>query len=113
MAEHIRKLLHSTILYLPAQFLPPLVQFITTVVWTHLLDPATFGFVNFIISVQEIVAYAGLTGWTLFMLRFRERFREMERTAEKPLEELSAPELEQLWEAAKVKLGGAMKPEEG
>lgn len=76
MAEHFNKLLHSTILYLPAQFLPPLVQFATTVVWTHLLDPATFGFVNFIISVQEIVAFAGLTGWTLFVLRFRERFRE-------------------------------------
>jgi len=76
MAEHFRKLLHSTILYLPAQFLPPFVQFATTVAWTYLLDPATFGFVNFIISVQEVVAIAGLTGWTLFVLRFRERFRE-------------------------------------
>lgn len=75
MAEHFRKLLHSTILYLPAQFVPPLAQFAMTVAWTHLLDPATFGFVNFVISVQEIVAFAGLTGWTLFVLRFRERFR--------------------------------------
>ncbi|WBJ98773.1 lipopolysaccharide biosynthesis protein [Methylocystis parvus] len=76
MAEHIRKLLRSTILYLPAQFAPPFVQFVTTIAWTYLLDPATFGFVNFIIAVQEIVAYAGLTGWTLFVLRFRERFRD-------------------------------------
>jgi len=37
-------------------------------------------------------------------LRFRERFREMERAAEKPLEELSAGELEELWVGAKRKL---------
>jgi XTP/dITP diphosphohydrolase/ATP diphosphatase len=36
--------------------------------------------------------------------RFRERFREMELAAERPLEELSAPELEELWERAKKKL---------
>lgn len=76
MAEHLNRLLKSTILYLPAQFMPPFVQFVTTVVWTYLLDPATFGFVVFIISIQEIMACAGLTGWTLYMLRFRERFRD-------------------------------------
>lgn len=75
MAEHIRKLLHSTILYLPAQFVPPFVQFVTTIAWTYLLDPATYGFVNFVIAAQEVVAIAGLTGWTIFALRFRERFR--------------------------------------
>ena len=37
-------------------------------------------------------------------LRFRKRFREMERTAEKPLEELRPGELEDLWAAAKKKL---------
>jgi len=37
-------------------------------------------------------------------LRFRQRFREMELAATKPLEELSAPELEELWAAAKQKL---------
>ncbi len=34
-------------------------------------------------------------------LRFRERFRAMEQAAPKPLEDLSPPELEQLWEEAK------------
>jgi XTP/dITP diphosphohydrolase/ATP diphosphatase len=38
--------------------------------------------------------------------RFRERFREMELASERPLEELSAPELEELWAAAKRKLAG-------
>jgi XTP/dITP diphosphohydrolase/ATP diphosphatase len=36
--------------------------------------------------------------------RFRARFREMELTAARPLEELSAEELEALWSAAKRKL---------
>jgi MazG family protein len=36
--------------------------------------------------------------------RFRERFREMELAAERPLEELSADELETLWAEAKRKL---------
>jgi XTP/dITP diphosphohydrolase/ATP diphosphatase len=37
-------------------------------------------------------------------LRFRERFREMEVAAARPLEELSAAELEELWVQAKRKL---------
>jgi MazG family protein len=37
-------------------------------------------------------------------LRFRQRFREMERDADKPLEDLSPPELEELWARAKKKL---------
>jgi MazG family protein len=39
-------------------------------------------------------------------LRFRERFREMERAATKPLEEMSPDELESLWSQAKQKLNG-------
>jgi nucleoside triphosphate diphosphatase len=37
-------------------------------------------------------------------LRFRRRFREMERMAERPLEELAPAELEALWEQAKRRL---------
>jgi MazG family protein len=36
--------------------------------------------------------------------RFRDRFREMELAADQPLEELSPPELEELWACAKKKL---------
>jgi MazG family protein len=39
--------------------------------------------------------------------RFRQRFRAMELASERPLEELSAPELEELWVEAKRKLAGA------
>jgi uncharacterized protein YabN with tetrapyrrole methylase and pyrophosphatase domain len=41
--------------------------------------------------------------------RFRERFREMELAADRPLEELAPPELEELWMRAKRKLGGQME----
>jgi XTP/dITP diphosphohydrolase/ATP diphosphatase len=37
-------------------------------------------------------------------LRFRQRFREMELAAPRPLEELAPNELEDLWKAAKLKL---------
>jgi XTP/dITP diphosphohydrolase/ATP diphosphatase len=37
--------------------------------------------------------------------RFRDRFQQMEAEAPRPLEELSPPELESLWEQAKRKLG--------
>ncbi|MGA3264004.1 MAG: nucleoside triphosphate pyrophosphohydrolase [Terracidiphilus sp.] len=42
--------------------------------------------------------------------RFRDRFRAMELASARPLEELSPPELEELWEQAKRKL--AERPEE-
>ena len=38
-------------------------------------------------------------------LRFRERFRVMEETSDRPLEELKPEDLEELWAAAKRKLG--------
>jgi MazG family protein len=41
--------------------------------------------------------------------RFRERFREMERAAERPLEELAPAELEELWAGAKRKLAAEAK----
>jgi XTP/dITP diphosphohydrolase/ATP diphosphatase len=39
--------------------------------------------------------------------RFRQRFREMELASARPLEELSGPELEELWALAKRKLAAA------
>ena len=40
--------------------------------------------------------------------RFRERFRQMELSSARPLEELSPPELEDLWAQAKRKLAAAV-----
>jgi MazG family protein len=46
-------------------------------------------------------------------LRFRQRFRAMEMASERPLEELSAAELEELWVAAKRKLAEQSEMMEG
>jgi len=45
-------------------------------------------------------------------LRFRQRFGEMERASARPLEELSAAELEELWAGAKRKLAEPEPPAE-
>ena len=44
-------------------------------------------------------------------LRFRQRFREMELAADRPLEELSADQLEALWAQAKQKLASQASQE--
>ncbi len=43
-------------------------------------------------------------------LRFRQRFREMERSSQRPLEEVSPDELEALWAEAKRKLARSPDP---
>lgn len=67
-------LLRNTLFYLPAQFLGPLVQFAVVVAWTHLLDPAAFGVVTFVIAAQEVTALIGVVWWSHYMLRFRQRY---------------------------------------
>jgi MazG family protein len=44
--------------------------------------------------------------------RFRQRFHEMELASDRPLEEVSAPELEELWAQAKRKLAAEACPPE-
>jgi XTP/dITP diphosphohydrolase/ATP diphosphatase len=43
--------------------------------------------------------------------RFRQRFHEMELASDRPLEEVSAPELEELWAQAKRKLAAEAEVE--
>lgn len=74
MTDHSEKLVKNTILYLPAQFLTPAAQFATTVIWTYLLSPEAFGVVAFVIASQEAAAWAAVTWWSLFMMRFRRRY---------------------------------------
>lgn len=69
-----RSLVRNTLLYLPAQVLGPFVQFAVVVAWTHLLDPAAFGVVTFVIAAQELTALVGLVWWSLYILRFRQRY---------------------------------------
>jgi MazG family protein len=55
----------------------------------------------------EVDAEMALRGCNL---RFRQRFREMEQSAQRPLEELAPSELEALWSDAKKKLSACTKP---
>jgi O-antigen/teichoic acid export membrane protein len=77
-------LLRNTLLYLPAQLLGPTLQFVVTVIWTHLFDPAVFGCVTFVVATQELTGGLGLGWWSVYMLRFRKgcadaaRFRAMD-----------------------------------
>ena len=106
-------LLKNTLLYMPAQLLGPLLQFGVTIIWTHLLAPADFGVVTFVVASQEIVALIGIAWWSIFVVRFQKRyaegdarrFRTMERLARQrgvTLAEVPRPEMESFWERAKV-----------
>lgn len=67
-------LLRNTLLYLPVQLVSPLLQFTVTVVWTHLFDPAVYGIVAFVIAAQELTGGLGLAWWSVYLLRFRQRY---------------------------------------
>ena len=69
-------LLKNTLLYMPAQLLGPLLQFGVTIIWTHLLAPADFGVVTFVVASQEIVALIGIAWWSIFVVRFQKRYAE-------------------------------------
>lgn len=66
-------LIRNTLLYMPAQLLGPLLQFATTIIWTHQLDPAGYGVVTLVVAAQEITGFVGLSWWTLYVVRFSAR----------------------------------------
>ncbi len=66
-------LLRQTLLYLPAQVLGPLFQFIAIVAWTHFLTPVDMGVFALVVALQEL-AYTATTFWfTLYILRYHDR----------------------------------------
>ena len=74
-------LLRNTLLYMPAQLFAPLLQFVVTVVWTHLFDPAVYGIVAFVVAAQELTGGIGLAWWSIYLLRFRQRYADAARFA--------------------------------
>ncbi len=74
-------LLRNTLLYLPAQLFAPLLQFVVTVVWTHLFNPAVYGLVAFVIAAQEQTGGIGLAWWSVYLLRFRQHYPDTARFA--------------------------------
>jgi O-antigen/teichoic acid export membrane protein len=71
-------LVKNTLRYMPAQLLGPFVQFAIVIAWTHLLAPAAFGVVAFVIAAQELTAYFGIFWWSMYVARFRQRYAKMD-----------------------------------
>lgn len=63
-------LMRQTILYLPAQLVGPLAQFIAAVAWTHSLTPGEYGVLAYIMAAQELAYLLGLAWWSQYMLRY-------------------------------------------
>lgn len=65
-------LFRQTLLYLPAQVLGPLFQFISILAWTHFLSPVEMGVFALVVAVQEL-AYVATTFWfTLYTMRYHD-----------------------------------------
>jgi O-antigen/teichoic acid export membrane protein len=63
-------LIRQTLLYLPAQILGPLVQFIAAIVWTHFLSAHEYGDLMIILSVQDLVFLLCMSWWTHYTMRY-------------------------------------------
>ena len=74
-------LIRDTLLYMPAQLVAPLLQFVVTVVWTHLFNPAVYGVVAFVVAGQELTGGLGLAWWSVYLLRFRQHHADAARFA--------------------------------
>ncbi len=72
-------LVRNTLLYLPAQLFSPLLQFAVTIIWTHLFDPAVYGCVTFVVATQEMTGGLGLGWWSVYLMRFRQRYADADR----------------------------------
>lgn len=69
-------LLRQALLYLPAQFMAPLIQLISLFVWAYLLEPGDLGRVALILAIQEIAYLLFFGWWSLSVLRFLPNYRE-------------------------------------
>ena len=63
-------LIRQTMLYLPAQLLGPLAQFVAAIVWTHLLSLGDYGHLMIVLSAQELVSLLCLSWWTHYTMRY-------------------------------------------
>ncbi|MGL4397357.1 MAG: lipopolysaccharide biosynthesis protein [Hyphomicrobium sp.] len=66
-------LLRQTILYLPAQVVGPVVQFVSIVLWTHFLDPSEMGVLALVTAAQEISYIVTLFWFSLYTMRYFDR----------------------------------------
>ncbi len=67
-------LIRQTLLYMPAQLLGPLFQFIAAVAWTHWLTADAYGVLTYILASQELVYVGCLSWWSQYTLRYAGAF---------------------------------------
>jgi O-antigen/teichoic acid export membrane protein len=66
-------LLRQTLLYLPAQVLGPIVQFVSVILWTYFLTPEEMGVFALVSAAQELIGIATLQWFTLYTVRYFDR----------------------------------------
>lgn len=63
-------LIRQTFLYLPAQLLPPLAQFVSLIVWSHFASAEVIGIVTLLVSIQEFLVLGLMGFWTNYTIRY-------------------------------------------
>jgi O-antigen/teichoic acid export membrane protein len=63
-------LIRHTLLYLPAQIIGPVSQFIAIVVFTHWMAPEPYGILTYIMASQDFVFFLCLSWWSQYTIRY-------------------------------------------
>lgn len=63
-------LIRHTLLYLPAQIIGPVSQFIAILVFTHWMAPEPYGIFTYIIASQDFVFLLCLSWWSQYTIRY-------------------------------------------
>jgi O-antigen/teichoic acid export membrane protein len=63
-------LIRHTFLYLPAQLIGPVAQFVAALVWTHFMAPDLYGVLTFIFAAQDLAFVFSLSWWSQYTLRY-------------------------------------------
>ena len=66
-------LLRQTLLYLPAQVVGPILQFISVILWTYFLSPQEMGVFALVSAAQEFTYIGALFWFTLYTMRFYDK----------------------------------------
>ena len=66
-------LLRQTLLYLPAQVVGPVLQFISVILWTYFLIPQEMGVFALVGAAQEFTYLGALFWFTLYTMRFYDK----------------------------------------
>lgn len=63
-------IIRQTLLYLPAQLVGPLFQFVAVLAWTHWLQAADYGFIALLFALQELAFTLCMSWWTQYTVRY-------------------------------------------